>query len=178
MKPLLVEVFEDFAEAVAATTFVVAIFSIAELAQAGNQEVAIGQSIGSDAVGNAGGHDLLGATAAHPEEEFDGGAIDERTGEGLEGTDNVGDFGVPDWFCRHGEYTMLVRRCAKCKLSEWILDRDWTVVLASIHILRKHHFRPTDFGGCQDQSIPKRDLVTGFHLHRRTDVRRPNRYEW
>jgi len=109
-----VEVLEDFAEAMSATTFVVAILSIAQLAEAGNQEGAIGQSIGADIVGDAGRHDLLGAAAADTEEEFDGGAIDERAREGFESLEDVGDFGVPDWFCRHGLITMLVRRCAKC----------------------------------------------------------------
>jgi len=94
--------FEDFAQAMAATTFVVAILSIAKLAKAGHQEVAIGQSIGADVVGDAGRHDLLGAAAADTEEEFDGGAVNERTREGFESTEDVGDFGVPDWFCRHG----------------------------------------------------------------------------
>ena len=161
--------FEDFAQAMAATAFVVAILSIAKLAKAGHQEVAIGQSIGADVVGDAGRHDLLGAAAADTEEEFDGGAIDERAREGFESLEDVGDFGVPDWFCRHGLITMLVRRCAKCNQANGFSQRPNRMAVHDSDPL-KTLLRSAGFCGVQDQSIPKRDLITGFFLHRLTDV--------
>jgi hypothetical protein len=63
----------------AAAHLVFAVFALGDLAEAGDQGVAIGESVGSDMISDTGRHDLLGPAAADAEKEFDRGAINERT---------------------------------------------------------------------------------------------------
>ena len=109
---------EDFGDVAPAPPFIVAVIALGEAAQMGDEGIPIGEAVGTDTLGNARSEDLLGAAAADAEEEFYGRAIDERAGEGFELADDVVDFAVPDGFCGHGYFTMLVRTSAKCNLSE------------------------------------------------------------
>ncbi len=89
----------------AALALVVAVTVLGEPAEMGDKSIAIGESVGANAVHNAGEQDLLGAAAADAEEEFDGGAIDERAGKNLQFPDHVIDFAVPGRLCGHGRFT-------------------------------------------------------------------------
>lgn len=93
---------------------VVALLAFGQAAQVGDQTVAVGEPAAADVVGDTRRHDLLGAAAAHTQEELDCGTVDEGAGKGLEFPDDAVDFAVPGWFCGHGSPTMLVRTCAKC----------------------------------------------------------------
>ena len=84
----------------------------------GDEGVPIRQAVGPHVVHNAGSEDLLGAAAADAEQEFDGGAIDERAGKRFQFPDHVIDFAVPDGFGGHGCFPMLVRTSAKYKFLE------------------------------------------------------------
>ncbi len=66
-----------------------------------DQGIPVGQSVGSDAVSNTRGDDLLGAAAANSQEEFDGSAIDIRIRVGLEAPNNVRQITIPGGFGRH-----------------------------------------------------------------------------
>src|ERR1017187_4867908 len=80
---------------------IIGVVTMGEPAQTGDQEVAVGQTVGADAVGDRGRHDLLSAAAGDAQEEFHGGAIDERAGENIELPDDVVDFAIPGGFGRH-----------------------------------------------------------------------------
>jgi hypothetical protein len=98
--------------------FIMALLALGQTAQMRNENIAIRQPIGADAVHYAGGHDLLGSASTDTEQEFDGRAVDERAGKNFELPDHVIDFAQPAWFCRHGCFIMLVRACAKRKSIE------------------------------------------------------------
>lgn len=97
-----------------AALFVMVAIAMGEVAEVGDEGVAVGESIGADAASDAGSQNLLSAAAADAEERFDGGAVNERAGKGFEGLDYQGNSAVPKGFGGHGCFCMLVRTCAKC----------------------------------------------------------------
>ena len=99
---LLVKLGEDAGDLALALDLVEAVVALGEPAQAGDEEVSVGEAAGADAVGNGRRHDLLGAAAADAQEEFDRRPIHKRPGEGLQRPDDVLDFAVPGWFGGHG----------------------------------------------------------------------------
>ncbi len=101
IEALLPQTGEGLRKVLAAAAFIVSVIAAGECAQVINQNIAIGQSAGADAFGNARRQDLLSAAAADAEEEFDGGAIDEGTRKGLQVLDDVVDFAVPGGFGGH-----------------------------------------------------------------------------
>jgi hypothetical protein len=117
LQPLFLPLSQGGRDVAAPLTFIIAVIALGEAAEMGDKGIPIRQTVGADVIYNAGGQDLLGAAAADAEEEFDGGAIDEGTGQGLQLVDHVVDFAVPDRFCGHGYFTMLVRTGAKYKHS-------------------------------------------------------------
>jgi hypothetical protein len=93
---------QDFGELMAPAPFVVGVLASGEAAQVGDQDMAIGQAVGADVVGDARSHDLLGAAASDAEQKLEGSPIDERAGKSLNLPDDVVDFAIPGRFCRHG----------------------------------------------------------------------------
>ena len=87
----------------------------------GNESIPIGQTARADADGDAGRHDLLRPAAAHAEQEFDRGPVDQRA-EGLKLPGDLVDLAVPGGFGGHEGFTMLVRTCAKCKVLERMIS--------------------------------------------------------
>ena len=120
---ILLQLSQDFGDVAAALPLVVAVVALGEAAQMGDEGIPIGEAVGTDTLGNAGSEDLLGAAAADAEEEFYCRAIDERARQALELAEDVVDFAVPDGFCGHGCFTMLVRTSAKCNIARMI-DKD------------------------------------------------------
>ena len=100
-QPFLLQLRQNHGHVMPALPFVVAIVALGEAAQVGDERITIGQAVGTDVLGDAGSHDLLGAAAADAEQKFDCGAIGERVGEDLQFTDDFVDFAVPGWFCGH-----------------------------------------------------------------------------
>jgi hypothetical protein len=103
---------EKFGDFPAADALIVDLVAGGQAAQMVNKDIAVDQAARADMVGDAGGHDLLRPPSTDAEEGFDGCAIDERAGKGLEVINNDVEMGEPDWFSGHGFSTMLVRRCA------------------------------------------------------------------
>jgi hypothetical protein len=106
----------------AAPDFVEGLRAGCDLLEVVDQRSAIGESVRADPVHNTGSHDLLSAASADAEQEFKGGAIDERAGKGLELLDDLIDLAIPDWFCRHGGFSMLVRTSAKYQVCESLIS--------------------------------------------------------
>lgn len=101
-QPFLVKLGQDPGDFALALDLIEAVVAVGEPAQAGDQEGAVGEAAGADAVGDGGGHDLLSAAAADAQEELDGGAIDEGAGKDLQLPDDLVDFAVPGGFGGHG----------------------------------------------------------------------------
>jgi hypothetical protein len=113
-QPVLVEFGQDFSELAPAPALVKAIVPAGKAAQMSDEGIPVRQTAGADAVGNAGGHDLLRPAAADAEQEFDRGPVDERAGKGLQLPEDLVDSAVPSWFGGHGgDPPMLVRTRAK-----------------------------------------------------------------
>jgi hypothetical protein len=112
---ILMQLGEDAGDLAAALELIKAVLAFGQAAQAGDQLIAIGQPARSNAIGDAGGHDLLGAAAADAEEEFDRRAIDERTGLRAQHGNRAIEFVVPGGFSGHTSLGMLVRVRAKYK---------------------------------------------------------------
>lgn len=70
MAPVLPQFLQDVGDVFPALPFIGCIFAIGETAEMGDQGIAICQAVGSDAVGDAGSQDLLGASAPDAEQEF------------------------------------------------------------------------------------------------------------
>jgi len=109
IQALLPQVGQLFSKLLAPAAFVIPIGASSELPQVRNQQVPVGEYAGSDLLGNTRREDLLRASSSNPEEDFDSGAIDERTGERLEFAEDVIEIAVPGWFGGHWEKTMVVR---------------------------------------------------------------------
>lgn len=90
---------------------VVAIVSLGEALEAEDEGLAIGQSIGADAMGNAGSEDLLGSAAADAEEKLECRAVDGRVWKILKLPDDGGEITIPLGFCGHEYFPMLLRTC-------------------------------------------------------------------
>ena len=114
---ILLQLSQNFGDVTAAAPFIVAVVALGEAAQMGDEGIPVGEAVGTDTLGNTGSEDLLGAAAADAEEEFYRRAIDERARQALELAEDVVDFAVPEGFCGHGCFTMLVRTSAKCNLT-------------------------------------------------------------
>ena len=79
-----------------------AVVALGNVAQMGDEGLAIGQAVGADALGDTGSQDLLGAAAADAQQEFEGGAVDEGPGQALELAEDVVDSAIPEGFGGHG----------------------------------------------------------------------------
>jgi hypothetical protein len=86
---ILLQLGQDFSDVAPAAPFIVAVIALGDAAQMGDEGIAIGQAVGTDTLGDAGSEDLLGSAAADAEQEFEGGAVDERPGQALEFADDV-----------------------------------------------------------------------------------------
>jgi len=64
VKALLVELGEDGGDFAAALELVNTILAGGEMAEVGDEGIAVGEGAGAEVVGDAGGHDLLGAAGA------------------------------------------------------------------------------------------------------------------
>jgi len=115
---ILLQLRQNFGDVTTAAPFIVAVVALGEAAQMGDEGIPVGQAVGADTLGDAGSEDLLGAAAADAEEEFYRRAIDERARKGFELAEDVIYFAIPEGFCGHGYFTMLVRTSAKCNLIE------------------------------------------------------------
>jgi integrase len=108
---------QELGEGAPALPLGIAIFSRGQAAQMGDEGSAISETVGADAIGNAGGENLLGAAAADAEQEFEGGAVDAGAGQRLE----LRMMGLILLYQRGfggtGASNMLVRASAKCKLA-------------------------------------------------------------
>jgi hypothetical protein len=88
-EPFLLQLRQDFGNVASALPLVVAVIPLGDAAQAGDKRIPIGQAVGSHAVGDARSEDLLGSAAADAQQEFEGGAVDERPGQELEFADDL-----------------------------------------------------------------------------------------
>jgi hypothetical protein len=109
---------QDFSDLAPALPLVVAIITVGQAAQMGYEGIPIGQTVGADAVGNAGGHDLLGSAPTDAKQKFQGRPVDERTGEGLKLPNDIVDLAARRVLRARGYFTMLVRTCAKYNFLE------------------------------------------------------------
>jgi hypothetical protein len=87
--PVLLQLRQDFGNVAPAPPLIVAVVAPGDAAQMGDEGIPIGQAVGADTLGDAGSEDLLGSAAADAEQEFEGGAVDERPGQALEFADDV-----------------------------------------------------------------------------------------
>ena len=95
------ELLKDCGDPATAPDLVMAVVTLGEAAQMVDEAVAIREAVHPDAIPDTGRHDLLGTTAADPEEELDGGAIHKRARGGAQLFYNVIYLTIPRRFGRH-----------------------------------------------------------------------------